>query len=132
MESPYVYHYCGRHDRLSEIIDGALTYLFTEGRGGVPGNNDSSGLCSCYIWNAVGIFPVSGQDEMIIGSPRAKKTTFALANGNTFTIQKEGSGIYVEKAYLDAKEMDILSFPASRMMRGGTLKLIMTDKPVAR
>ena len=132
MESPYVYHYCGRHDRLSEIIDGALTYLFTEGRGGVPGNNDSSGLCSCYIWNAVGIFPVSGQDEMIIGSPRAKKTTFALANGNTFTIQKEGSGIYVEKAYLDGKEMDILSFPASRMMRGGTLKLIMTDKPVAR
>lgn len=132
MESPYVYHYCGRHDRLSEIIDGALTYLFTEGRGGVPGNNDSSGLCSCYIWNAVGVFPVSGQDEMIIGSPRAKKTSFALASGNTFTVEKQGRGIYVEKAYLNGEELQTLSFPASRMMQGGTLLVKMSEEPVVR
>ena len=132
MESPYVYHYCGRHDRLSEIIDGALTYLFTTGRGGVPGNNDSSGLCSCYVWNAVGIFPVSGQDEMIIGSPRSEKAEFALANGKCFTVQKEGKGIYVERAYLDGEELKTLSFPASRMMQGGTLKLIMSEEPVIR
>ena len=71
-----------------------LTYMFTEGRGGVPGNNDSGGLCSCYLWNALGVFPVSGQDLMIIGSPRSLESTLRLGNGKEFTIKKQGRGIY--------------------------------------
>ena len=130
MEAPYVYHYCGRHDRISEIVDGALTYLFTEGRGGVPGNNDSSGLCSCYLWNAVGVFPVSGQNMMIIGSPRARRVRFSLANGNTFTVVKEGDGIYVRKAFLDGQELTDLSISVSQMMRGGKLMLAMSETPL--
>lgn len=130
MESPYVYHFADRHDRLSEVIDGALTYMFTTGRGGVPGNNDSGGLCSCYIWNAVGLFPVSGQDLMIVGSPRARETRFALANGRSFVVRKHGKGIYVKAARLNGKPLENLSFSARDMMRGGELALDMAEKPV--
>ncbi len=130
METPYVYHFAGRHDRLSEIIDGCLRYMFTTGRGGIPGNNDSGGLCACYIWNAVGLFPVSGQDLMIIGSPRARRVTFSLSSGSTFTVEKEGSGIYVAQAFLNRKELDGLSFTAGEMMAGGTLRLVMSETPV--
>ncbi len=129
MESPYVYHFCDRHDRLSEIIDGALTYMFAAGRGGVPGNNDTGGLCSCYIWNALGVFPVSGQDLMIVGSPRVREARLKLANGESFAIRKEGNGIYVGEAWLNGNRMETLSFPASRMMEGGTLLLQMTERP---
>ena len=132
METPYVYHFAGRHDRLSEIVDGCLRYMFTTGRGGIPGNNDSGGLCACYIWNAVGLFPVSGQDLMIIGSPRARRVTFSLSSGSTFTVEKEGSGIYVAQAFLNGKELDSLSFTAGEMMAGGTLRLIMSETPVVR
>ena len=129
MESPYVYHFADRHDRLSEIIHGALTYMFVSGRGGVPGNNDSGGLCSCYLWNAVGVFPVSGQDLMIIGSPRARETRFALANGRSFIVRKHGSGIYVKAARLNGRPLDRLCFSARDMMRGGELALDMSDTP---
>lgn len=132
MESPYVYHFAERHDRLSEIIDGCLRFTFTTGRGGIPGNNDSGGLCACYIWNAVGLFPVSGQDLMIIGSPRARRCVFRLSSGKTLTVEKQGSGIYVEKAELNGKNLDTLCFTAREMMQGGTLKLIMSDTPVVR
>ena len=43
--------------------------MYTTGRGGLPGNNDSGGLTSCYVWNAVGLFPVTGQPVYLIGSP---------------------------------------------------------------
>ena len=126
MESPYVYHFASRHDRLSEVIHAGLTYMFTEGRGGVPGNNDSGGLCSCYLWNAMGLFPVSGQDLMIIGSPRARETTLLLGSGKQFRIGKRGEGIYVKRAALNGKQLDTLSFTAREMMRGGELILTMT------
>ena len=129
MESPYAYYFAGRHDRLCEVIDGGLKYMFTNGRGGVPGNNDNGGLCSCYAWNTIGIFPVSGQDLMIIGSPRAKKTTMRLSNGNVFTITRKGSGIYVKSAELNGNKLSEFSFLTSEMMRGGDLRLEMTDKP---
>ena len=128
MESPYVYHFAGRHDRLSEVIDGALTYMFTSGRGGVPGNNDSGGLCSCYLWNALGLFPVSGQNLMVMGSPRVREARLSLANGHTFSIRKQGSGIYVKEAFLDGRRLDELAISARAMMAGGELLLVMTDR----
>ena len=126
MESPYVYHFAGRHDRLCEVIHAGLTYMFTEGRGGVPGNNDSGGLCSCYLWNALGVFPVSGQDLMIIGSPRVREAVLHLGNGKLFRIQKQGAGIYVKSAALNGQPMKTLAFSVREMMAGGELLVTMT------
>ena len=128
MEAPYVYHFAGRHDRLSEVIDGGLRYMFTTGRGGLPGNNDSGGLCSCYLWNALGVFPVSGQNLMIVGSPRAREARLALASGRTFLIRKEGEGIYVKEALLNGRRLESLAFSAEAMMAGGELTLVMTGE----
>ena len=100
--------------------------MFTEGRGGVPGNNDSGGLCSCYLWNAMGLFPVSGQDLMIVGSPRARETLLHLGNGGQFHIRKQGEGIFVKSASLNGKPLNSLSFTVRELMRGGELRLIMT------
>lgn len=129
MEAPAVYYYVGRHDKMCEIINAALDYMFAEGRGGLPGNNDSGGLSSCYMWHAIGLFPITGQDKILIGSPRMKHTNIHLPNGKEFEISKTGQGIYVEKAYLNDKELTDMSIKASEMMKGGKLRLIMCEKP---
>ena len=127
MEAPYVYHFAGRHDRLSQVIDGALRYMFVPGRGGVPGNNDSGGLCSCYLWNALGLFPVSGQDLMIVGSPRAREARMRLANGREFMIRRQGEGIYVKEAAFNGRRLPELALSVRAMMAGGELLLTMTE-----
>ena len=128
METPYAYNYAGLHDRICEIVDAEHKYMFTSGRGGLPGNNDSGGLSSCYIWNACGIFPVTGQDLMIAGAPRYKAVTLHLANGNNLIIEREGAGIYTKSVYFNGKELAGFTFKASEMMKGGTVKFIMNDK----
>ncbi len=130
METPYAYHYAGRHDRLSEVVEAGRRYMFTDGRGGLPGNNDSGGLSSLYIWNVAGIFPVSGQNLMIIGSPYMFTTVFHLNNGKTFTVRREGEGIYVRRALLDGEELPELAFTVERMTAGGELVLEMTMEPL--
>ncbi len=128
IETPYAYHFVGRHDRISEIIDASQKYMFTDGRGGIPGNNDSGGLSACYVWNTSGVFPVTGQDLMIIGTPLHKRTVFHLPQGKTFTVERTGEGIYVKRAFLDGQPLIKLEFSVSRMMRGGTLTLEMSEE----
>ena len=39
----------------------SCTNMFGIGRGGLPGNDDSGGLSSWYVWASLGLFPVAGQ-----------------------------------------------------------------------
>lgn len=127
MEAPAAYYYAGRHDRLCEVVSAGIKQMFSDGRGGLPGNDDSGGLSSCYVWNVCGLFPVTGQDLIIIGSPLMNKTVFHLANGKDFTVVKSGSGIYVKNAVLCGRTLEKRSFAASEMMQGGTLLLEMSE-----
>ncbi len=89
METPYFYHYVGEYGKLCKIIDECIHSCFKVGREGLPGNGDSGGLTACYLWNFLGLFPISGQEEVFIGKPRARKATIRLGNGNTLTIINE-------------------------------------------
>ncbi|MDD4774304.1 MAG: glycoside hydrolase family 92 protein, partial [Eubacteriales bacterium] len=119
MEAPYAYHYLGNRERLCRVLRAGMTYMFTGGRGGIPGNNDSGALSSCYVWNALGIFPVSGQDKMLIGTPVIKKATLHLEDAD-FTIINKG-GEVTRSATLNGKELPDMSFSVRDMMRGGEL-----------
>lgn len=127
MEAPYAYVYAGRQDRLCDIINGASKYMFVEGRGGIPGNNDSGGLSSCYIWNTIGVFPVSGQDLMLVGCPQLPKAVMHLANGKDFTVIRKGQGDYVDTAVLNGKVLHDFRFTVREMMNGGVLEITMKE-----
>lgn len=128
METPFAYTYVGRHDKMCEIIDAGIKYMFTGGDGGLPGNNDSGGLSSCYVWNMLGIFPLTGQDVMLVGTPHVKRATLKLASGKVFTVDVKNYAeghIYVDRVLLDGKEIKDFRFPASKMMQGGVLEVYM-------
>lgn len=130
METPFAYYYADRHDRVCQVISDGLESVFSEGKGGMPGNNDSGGLSSLYMWNAMGIFPVSGQDLMLIGTPRLLKSVMHMGNGKDFIIRREGEGIYVHKAVLNGRVLEDMSFAVTEMMKGGELVLTMGAEPV--
>jgi putative alpha-1,2-mannosidase len=69
MEAPWAYHYLGRPDRTAEIVHGVVENMFGLGRGGLPGNDDSGGLSSWYVWASLGLFPVAGQGLYLINAP---------------------------------------------------------------
>ncbi len=125
MESPYSYVLAGEHDKLCDIVNGATKYMFTEGRGALPGNNDSGGLSAAYMWNVMGIFPVTGQNLMLVGCPQVDRAVIHLASGKDLTVVKHGSGSYVASASLNGKVLDDFRFTVREMMEGGTLDVTM-------
>lgn len=130
-EAPFTYNYIGRHDRICEIIRAGMKYMFTTGRGGLPGNNDSDALSSYYVLNAVGLFPVAGQDLFILGSPAVDSAEILLSSGKTLkinVINNSDENIYVEKATFNSLPIDNFTLTAKQIMDGGTIEFIMTDK----
>ena len=69
MEAPWAYHYAGRPDRTAEVVHAAVHNMFGLGPGGLPGNDDSGGLSSWYVWASLGLFPVAGQSLYLINAP---------------------------------------------------------------
>ena len=131
IESPYDYLYAGRHDRTAEVVRAGMRYMFTTGRGGLPGNDDSGGLSSCYVWNAIGLFPVTGQPVMLIGSPVFDAVTISLGE-RTFKVEAENNSdenIYVQTARLNGEEIDRAYLSVDELVSGGVLTLKMGPQP---
>ncbi len=131
MEAPYTYLFAGRHDRTAEVIHHVMTYQFTTGRGGLPGNEDSGGLSSWYVWSAMGVFPVTGLPFMLIGTPLYPKSVIKMRGGD-FTIIAHNHGadrIYVKSALLNGSPLDRCYLKISEFSAEAILELKMSDTP---
>ncbi len=130
-EAPYTYVLAGRHDRTCEVIRAGMKYMFTNGRGGLPGNNDTGALSSYYLLSALGLFPVAGQNLFIIGSPIVDKAEIKLFNSNKITIivnNNSDSNIYVKSVTFNGKELDSYTISASELLSGGELVFNMSNE----
>ena len=128
IETPYAYIYAGRHDRLSEILHECVNRSFGTGRSALPGNNDSGGLTSLFIWNVIGIFPISGSGEFLIGSPSIDKAEIDLASGKSLmiTVNRENKDqIYVDKVIFNGNVIDDYKILMSDVMNGGVMEFYM-------
>ncbi len=130
METPYAYIYADRHDRLCEIIHECVSRSFGLGTGGLPGNNDSGGLSSLFVWNALGIFPAGGNGDFLIGAPQVNGADITLANRNTLCIRVEREHtsecpIYVDRVEWNGKAVEDWRISVQELIRGGTLQFYM-------
>ncbi len=131
METMYAYIYAGRHDRTAEVVHALMKYAYTTGRGGLPGNEDSGALSSWYVWSAMGLFPVTGQDLYLIGSPLFPRSEIQLPGENFIVTAsgKLGSDIYVQSAQLNGEKIDRAYLRIDEFEDGGTLHLEMGAAP---
>lgn len=124
MEAPYAYIYADRNDRTCEIVHASITDSFLSGSGGLPGNNDSGGLSSCYVWNVLGIFPVAGKGEFLIGAPHIKKAELSLSSGNRLEIEVNGlskNRYIVSSAEFNGNKVENFIIKTADLMKGGRL-----------
>ena len=128
METPYAYLWINKPERTREILHLGRKYMFCEGEGGLPGNNDSGGLSSCYIWNALGIFPVSGQNLMLFGLPATERAVLRLSNGRELEIRVRNfnsESVDVCRITFNGREIENNMMTVEEMMQGGLIEFEM-------
>ncbi|WP_084099663.1 glycoside hydrolase domain-containing protein [Demequina sp. NBRC 110051] len=136
MEAPWAYHYAGRPDRTAEVVHAIINHQFGTGRGGLPGNDDSGGLSSWYVWASLGLFPVAGQSIFLLHPPSFHYSTVSMARG-TLTIDTSGfveptpggPVQYIQSASLNGEAIEGSWIDASVVHEGGRLHLSLGPEP---
>lgn len=125
METPYAFLFAGRHDRTCEVVHRGMTDMFCKGLGGIPGNNDTGGLSSCYLWNMLGLFPAAGLDFIMLGTPGVSAAEIKLSSGKMLSITVENrtspEQIYVKQVLFNGIPVDGFRIPLSDFMNGGSI-----------
>jgi putative alpha-1,2-mannosidase len=138
MEAPWAYHYAGRPDRTAEVVHAAVNNMFGLGRGGLPGNDDSGGLSSWYVWASLGLFPIAGQSLYLINAPSFAESRIAFAEKDLlidaagFVEPSAGGPVqYVQNAIFNGEVLDRTWLTARELHRGGHLELQLGPMPSA-
>jgi predicted alpha-1,2-mannosidase len=100
LEVPWLFPFAKRPWRTAAVTR-SLRSVFKPTPDGLPGNDDLGGLSGWYVWNALGLSPVTpGAPFYVIGSPVFPKVEIAGR-----TVARSGSGQYVQSAKLGGKAL---------------------------
>jgi predicted alpha-1,2-mannosidase len=130
---PYLYNYFGAPWKTQKRIRFLLDVWFKDSIFGIPGDEDGGGMSSFVVFSSMGFFQTTpGLPFYTIGSPLFEKTIIHLPNKKQFTLigknaSKENK--YIQKAFFNGKEIDSPFFTHDQLVAGGTLELILGNKP---
>ncbi len=129
---PWLYIYAGRPDKTADRVRWILDTYYNTQPDGIPGQDISGSLSAWYVWSAIGIYPMAGQDFYFIGSPVFAKTTIVTGKGKEFvirTLNNSNENKYVLSASLNGKLWDKAWFQHKDIINGAELVLIMGTEP---
>jgi putative alpha-1,2-mannosidase len=109
---------------------------FGTGRGGLPGNDDSGGLSSWYVWASLGLFPVAGQNLFLINAPAWRSSRMRVTGGE-LAVETTGfvepspdhAAQYVQSVRLDGQPLERSWLTGNELHRGGRLVVELGPEP---
>jgi predicted alpha-1,2-mannosidase len=132
--TPWLYNYAGRPDKSAERVHSLLTKDYFLAPAAYRGDDDSGSMSAWYVFNALGFYPVAGQDVYLLGSPLFASSRLTLENGRAFTISARNhapENRYVQSATLNGRSYDRAWLRHSDIMSGAELVLQMGPRPSA-
>lgn len=130
---PYLYNMTDSPWKTQKKIRMLLDAWFPDNIFGIPGDEDGGGMSAFVVFSSMGFYPLTpGIPEYTIGSPVFEKVTIALPGGKKFIVDARGSNKknkYIQKAWLNGKELDKPWFTHEQLMKGGILRLQMGSYP---
>lgn len=130
---PYLYNYAGQPWKTQKRIRMLLESWFRNDLMGIPGDEDGGGMTAFVVFSQLGFYPVTpGIPVYTIGSPVFTRSSIKLENGKSFTVIAQNaswSNKYIQSATLNGKPLNQAWFTHEDLINGGTLKLVMGNRP---
>lgn len=133
---PFLYDWVGAAHKTQARVRQLMRDEFSDGPGGLPGNDDAGATSAWYVFSALGLYPVSpGVDEWYaIASPVFEEAVLYLGGPQRvrFTIRAPGASPdhpYVQSARLNGRALASPRIHHDELMAGGTLELTMGAQP---
>lgn len=134
---PYLFNLAGRQDLSVKISREIAQTFFTTSADGLPGNSDSGALQSWLVWNMIGLYPLTGTNAYLVGSPWFERMAIGVGNGKKLEVisskpkdTRRGQAIYVHSLKVNGAQwhkswvswMDVFE-------NGGTMEFTLGVEP---
>jgi predicted alpha-1,2-mannosidase len=133
IQTPYLYNYLGKAYKTQETVRAIIDTKWSDGTGGIPGNDDAGTMSAWYVLSALGLYPtVPSRAELALTSPLFPRAVVHLGSGNRLTIdapRDSADEIYVQKLRLDGRTTTKGWLPATTVSTGGKLVYTLSSKP---
>ena len=130
---PFMYNYSPSPWKTQTTVRKILTEEYSDGPGGLGGNDDAGQMSAWYMFASMGFYPVNPvSGEYLLCSPLFDRFTVTLQNGRKFRVichKTSPKSIYIYAVKLNGKVMPNSFIRYSDIMAGGKLEIYMQDKP---
>ncbi|MFE7574012.1 GH92 family glycosyl hydrolase [Streptomyces sp. NPDC057521] len=88
INAPYLYNYFGAPYKTQETVRAELDQLWTDGPGGIPGNDDAGTMSSWYVFSALGMYPQNpSRADLTLTAPLFPHAVVRTGHGKKITIE---------------------------------------------
>ncbi|WP_433724284.1 GH92 family glycosyl hydrolase [Actinoplanes sp. CA-051413] len=133
IQTPYLYNYFGAAYKTQETVRAIIDGKWSNGTGGIPGNDDAGTMSAWYVFSALGLYPtVPTRAELALTSPLFPRAVIHLANGRELTIKAprtDDKSVYVHELTVNGKTTTRGWLPASALTRGAALIYHLAPTP---
>jgi predicted alpha-1,2-mannosidase len=130
--TPWLYNYAGRPDKSADRVHAQLAKDYKLAPAAYSGDDDSGSMSAWYVFNAMGFYPVTGQDVYLLGSPLFTSSRIKLENGRFLTITARDlseQNRYVQSVTRNSRPWDQAWFRHGDISDGAEFVLQMGPRP---
>ena len=129
----FMYNYTTSPWRAQKEIKRILHEEYSDGPGGLSGNDDAGQMSAWYVFAAMGFYPVDPvSNNYLLCSPIFDRVRLQLQGRKTFelrTHKTSSTAYYIQQVKWNGKLYNRNYITYSMIMQGGKLELWLTDQP---
>jgi predicted alpha-1,2-mannosidase len=130
---PFMYNYTASPWKAQKEVRNILREEYTDGPGGLSGNDDAGQMSAWYIFAAMGFYPVNPvSGEYMLVSPLFDNLRIQLPGNKIFEIvthKKSPTAIYIDKVIWNGKSYTKTFITHSMIVKGGKLEVYLQEQP---
>ncbi|GIM88414.1 GH92 family glycosyl hydrolase [Paractinoplanes toevensis] len=130
IQTPYLYNYFGAAYKTQETVRAIIDTKWSNGTGGIPGNDDAGTMSAWYVLSALGLYPtVPTRAELALTTPLFPHASVRLGGGGKLVIDAPGTGPYVQGLKVNGRATTKAWLPARAVLVGGHLAYALGTAP---
>lgn len=128
---PFLYNYTAAPWKTQEKVARILKEEYSDGIGGLSGNDDAGQMSAWYVFAAMGLYPVDPVGgEYMLCTPIFDSISIHLPNGKKTVIKTSSKGAYIQSITINGKPFSGYSLPHSMLAEGAQIFIKRGDTPL--
>jgi predicted alpha-1,2-mannosidase len=129
---PFMYNYTNAPWKTQQQVRKILSEEYSDGPGGLSGNDDAGQMSAWYVFAAMGFYPINPvSTEYALSSPLFNSIQIKTSKGKLFKIivhKSSESAVFITKSTWNGKPFNRYFIAHSMIVDGGKLELWVTDQ----